>query len=109
MKCFSIGSWASLASDMASHLGWGESQEGAGHHDRNARKFPRGDAWRSRQLLVGAMLPLLLASCKGADKGVAVESSRHALVVGSTVAYEAEVLTRTASATGRHQMTGHYR
>ena len=85
---------------MASHLGWGESQEGAGHHDRNARKFPRGDAWRSRQLLVGAMLPLLLASCKGADKGVAVESSRHALVVGSTVAYEAEVLTRTASATG---------
>ena len=52
------------------------------------------------QLLVASLLPLLLVTCDGGDQEVIVGSSPHALVAGTTVTFEAEVLTRTASATG---------
>src|SRR5687768_13966133 len=57
-------------------------------------------ARRSAPLLVGLMVSLLLATCGESGSDGAISSSSGALAAGTVVTYEAEVLARTASATG---------
>ena len=57
------------------------------------------------RLLAGLVLLVQAAACGGEGNGVDVESSSDALTAGTVVTYEAETLTRTASATGSQVTT----